>query len=79
MLRVITLSVHDIASQLDDPDTEEDMFADLDDSYQDEEWKPPGRRDSSSSSDNEVAMRDDNSDCSLPPPQGESGDIGPSV
>ncbi len=42
----------------------------------DEEWRPTRRN--SSSSDIDVAMMNNsNSDCSLPPPQGESGVIGP--
>ncbi len=74
------MSVLDIAEQLDGSEfDEDDMFAGLDDSYNDEEWRP-NTRNSSSSSDIDVAMMNNsNSNCSLPPPQGESGDIGPEV
>ncbi len=56
------------------------MFARLDDSYNDVEWRP-NRRNSSSSSDIHVSMMDNNSNSegSIPPPQGESGHIGPEV
>ena len=72
--------MHDIAQQLDGSDSEQEreLFSGLDDSYNDEEWRPNTRRNSSSSEDMFMDVNS-NSDCSLPPPQGESGDTGQEV